>query len=268
MTMGIKKYSKQFIGAPYLLAPCGEGAGALFNQKPIFRTDGFDCVTYVNTVLAMHFSTSINEHDIWMRRLNYYGATPDYLKRFHFMSADWNVQNIEQGLISDVTPSMRNAAGDSVAHVAQAFINRQAWLARRSTDDLFFERALTDDALNLRLSELKASHVLHNEQACVNYIPFDVLLDIAGHLRPEMASQIPDVCILEIVRPNWDLTKNIGTHLNVSHVGFVLRDAGVLIFRHASPDAGCVVDVRLDTYLASCASQATIAGVFMAVVSS
>src|SRR5688572_7398635 len=42
-----------FLDAPYLLEPLGEGPDGVYSQEPLYRTDRFDCVTYVDTVLAL-----------------------------------------------------------------------------------------------------------------------------------------------------------------------------------------------------------------------
>ena len=42
-----------FKGKPYVLGSLGEGKAAIFDKNPIYRTDTFDCETYVSTVLAL-----------------------------------------------------------------------------------------------------------------------------------------------------------------------------------------------------------------------
>src|SRR5438105_5821329 len=49
----ITAVSGYFLGEPYLLGALGEGEKSNFDQSPLYRTDAFDCVTYVNTVLAI-----------------------------------------------------------------------------------------------------------------------------------------------------------------------------------------------------------------------
>ena len=61
--------------------------------------------------------------------------------------------------------------------------------------------------------------------------------------------QIPNAAIIEIVRPNWDLTKEIGTHLNVSHIGFAIWKNKTLYFRQASSIHHQVIDTPLTSYL-------------------
>ncbi len=41
----------------------------------------------------------------------------------------------------------------------------------------------------------------------------------------------------------------MGTNLNVSHVGFAIRDNGELIYREASSEANKIIDISLAEYL-------------------
>jgi len=75
--------------------------------------------------------------------------------------------------------------------------------------------------------------------------------------------QIPDGSIIEIVRPNWDLTKEIGTHLHISHLGFAFRTHQGLVFRNASSTLHKVADVPLDQYLQEASKNPTIKGIMV-----
>ena len=55
----IETAAKFFLDLPYLFEPLGEGADAPYYQEPLYRTDKFDCVTFVDTILAL-----INSHDL------------------------------------------------------------------------------------------------------------------------------------------------------------------------------------------------------------
>ena len=74
--------SQCFLGQPYLGGALGEGSGGRFDQNPIYRTDGFDCLTLVNTVLALALSQSLSEFQNKMFQLNYYDAEHKYQNTF------------------------------------------------------------------------------------------------------------------------------------------------------------------------------------------
>lgn len=79
-------------------------------------------------------------------------------------------------------------------------------------------------------------------------------------------NQIPNAAIIEIIRPNWDLHKEIGTHLNVSHLGFSIRKNGTLLFRETSSTDGRAIDIPLVDYLRQTLSSPTIKGINVQVV--
>jgi hypothetical protein len=99
----------------------------------------------------------------------------------------------------------------------------------------------------------------------VPYIPFTALFP---ENKPNLYlfSQIPNGAVIEIVRPNWDLRKQIGTFLDISHLGFAVWHKGVLYFRQASSQYGKVVDVPLIDYLKEALISLTIKGINVQIV--
>ena len=75
--------SAHFIGVPYVLNPLGEGFG--FDPDPILRNDAFDCVTFVETVMAKARSGSIVENKI---AISYIDGNLDWASRRHFFEVD------------------------------------------------------------------------------------------------------------------------------------------------------------------------------------
>ena len=53
--------SAYFINTPYKLGPLGEGPEGLFDQDPLYSFDVFDCTTFVETVMALHYSKNMDE---------------------------------------------------------------------------------------------------------------------------------------------------------------------------------------------------------------
>ncbi len=66
-----------------------------------------------------------------------------------------------------------------------------------------------------------------------------------------------------IVRPNWDIRDRIGTHLNISHLGFAIKDSqqNDLHFLHATSEKQLVVRETLGSYLQRQLSIPTIRGI-------
>lgn len=246
-----------FLGKPYLVNPLGEGADAEIEPGPLYRFDGFDCVTYVNTVLAL--ALSHDEHTFLQRllQINYYDATPLFQKRFHFMSVDWNPQNQKNNILCDITQKIVDEKNKPIYLLAEGEIDRPGW---------FLKRAETGDSSRAAVLRNMAS-LVEKEYAVLPYLPLAVLFDENQMPRKYCFEQFPSVCVLEIVRPNWQLFDKIGTNLHVSHVGFVIRkSSGELFFRHASSEQKYVVEVPLFDYLKQYLESATIKGIHIEAV--
>lgn len=243
-----------FLSKPYLVNPQGEGENAEIDSAPLYRLDGFDCVTYVNTVLAL--ALSHDEHSFLraLLKINYYDATPLFQNRFHFMSVDWNPQNQKNSILRDITKTIVDEKNKPIYRLAEGEIDRPGWFLKRA-----------EKADSLRAAALRKMAVAAKKEfAALPYLPLATLFD-ENQLPPEnYFAQFPSVCVLEIVRPNWQLSDKIGTNLHVSHVGFAIRKpSGELFFRHASSEQKCVVEIRLSDYLRHYLDSLTIKGIHL-----
>ncbi len=258
--------SSQFLGKPYLLGALGEGEKGRYDQYPLYRMDAFDCETYVDTVLALAFSNKPNQFKYCMNQVRYQNGQISFINRNHFTCLDWNQNNQQKGFIKDITASIHNQKNRSVAKYAHALINKPEWYAHMTTriirlnNNNSLEQAKRLNALKRRGNKLKI------DTSALPYIPLSVLFDKQGNPNYYLFNQIPNAAIVEIVRPNWDLTKEIGTHLNVSHLGFVIWKNNVLLFRQASSTYNSVVDIPLIDYLAEAKKSPTIKGINIQVV--
>ena len=258
----VSYFSQLFLGAPYLVGSLGEGESGIFDQSPLYRFDYFDCLTYVNTVLALAYASTAAEFKSRLLQLNYYDAEPDYLKRFHFMSLDWNPQNECAGFLRNITREIVNEQEAPFFETATIDINKGAWLRKRTLADLKLITPLSDDAAQQLLAQLhQAGDQFDKQSVTIEYLPIKFFFD--EHEQPIQAlfDHIPDAAIVEIVRPCWDLREQIGTHLHVSHLGFAIRTERGLMYRQASSAAGGVVDVPLASYLQQTLTSPTIKGI-------
>lgn len=223
--------SRYFLNSPYLLGAQGEGDLGEFDQNPLYRFDGFDCVTYVNDILALALSDCPENFLPTLLQLSYYDANPIYENRFHFMSCDWNLQNQQNGFVKDITGEI----GGELVQCAIGDIDKPNWY---------------------RFQQKPVPKKTVVERASINYLPLDALFE-----QPDLLLMFPRISIIEIVRPNWDLRQKIGTQLHVSHLGFCLHEKNKLFFRHASSEQKKVVEVPLSDYLKHCMTSPTIKGV-------
>lgn len=96
-------YAREFEGTPY-------GAHTLEGEPEVLTVnlDSLDCTTFVETALALAFTTgerrsSWRDYVYNLRRLRYRGGEVDgYPSRLHYIS-DWAVDNIHRGNLVDAT---------------------------------------------------------------------------------------------------------------------------------------------------------------------
>lgn len=253
--------SQDFLGKPYLRNALGEGAHAYFDQRPLFRSDAFDCETLVDTVLALALVYPSNDISEAIKKVRYKHGKVSFLTRNHFTCSDWNINNQEQGFITDITTQIKNQQNQPIFQLATASIDKAEWIQHFSTDNIYLRHA-SQQQIKQRLKLLKnQSRNLPIIQSTIPYIPLTQLFDANGTPNMFVFKQIPEGAIIEIIRPNWDLTKEIGTHLNVSHLGFAIWSKQILYFREASSKEHKVIDTPLINYLSTFRSSPTIKGI-------
>lgn len=258
LTKRIDGISQAFLGKPYILYALGEGPTGYFDQFPLSRFDGFDCETFVDTVLALALADGMH-YQKCIQHIRYKNGQVSFITRNHFTDMDWNTNN--RNKLVDITPTFPHK-------IATAVIDKGAWIEHLPIDRIHLNAPINTE--NMRMQRLEKLHQKHSsfgpKTVSTPYIPFDVLFNT--QMQPNMAlfKRIPDGAIIEIVRPNWDLTKIIGTHLNISHLGFAIWKDGTLYFRQASSEKHIVCDIPLIDYLKNAAKSPTIRGIHIEVV--
>ena len=106
-------FGGQYLGAKYVLDPLGEGAG--YDADPVFRTDAFDCQTYVETVLACGDVARLDA-------IRYQDGEVDFIKRNHFFTADWLPNN--KNLVENVSGEF------GVAATRSGTIDKKSWFQK------------------------------------------------------------------------------------------------------------------------------------------
>lgn len=257
----LEKMSSLFLGKPYVLGALGEGASGRYDQYPLYRVDAFDCLTFVETVLALSLADNLSSFQERMKNIRYQDGRVSFLMRNHFTDLDWNTHNQHQGLLKDVTFCIQDQHRQPIAKVAKAVINKPAWYQHMSNSRIRLTNPLTEEQTK-RFNELKKrGQSLPIQIASVAYIPLSALFDASGNVNRVILQQIPHGAVIEIVRPNWDLRESIGTALNVSHLGFAFWRDNMLMFRNASSLKGYVVDQPLVDYLRDARRSSTIKGI-------
>ncbi len=257
----IAHISEQFLGKPYLLGALGEGPTGTFDQAPLFRTDAFDCETFVDTVLALALTNNPEKEPQLINQIRYQNAHISFLFRNHFTCLDWNKNNQRQGFLKDITPTFQDTSHHPVAQLATAVIDKPSWYQHLPLSTIRVTK-LNENERAVRLQTLKqAGAALAVCTSDISYLPLTALMNKQGEANQALFNQIPQGAIIEIIRPNWDLQDAIGTHLNVSHMGFAIWKNHTLFFREASSIAHQVVDIPLINYLQDARKSPTIKGI-------
>lgn len=251
--------SSQYMGKPYVVDPLGEGEKGRFDRDPRLRLDGFDCTTFVETMLAIAKSRRSSDVPRWMDRIRYENGVVGFETRNHFPDADWIANNSKAGYVKDVTARVAKSHPGALA-MAEALIEKDGWYKLLSIDRL---SGIPESEKATRLEELHGLSARQGKE--IARVPYLVKTEIVAH--PEILQRIPHGAIINIVRPNFDVTKGAGTHMNITHQGLAFHRGGVVYFRHASPPKknpdrdGKVLEVPLLDYVQGTLSSPSIGGI-------
>lgn len=92
--------SARLLGLPYIVHPLI--GSATVPEQMTARLDGFDCVTFVETVLALATSRSVERFVERLRELRYASGQVNWHHRLHYMT-EWSAANIQRGFLKDMT---------------------------------------------------------------------------------------------------------------------------------------------------------------------
>ncbi len=247
--------SQVFLGAEYVGGSVGEGPLSKYDKDPLVRFDVFDCTTYVETLLAGVMSTSSAEFEANLIALRYQDGNVSFVSRNHFPSLDWFHNN--QDKLQDITPDV---AGGT-AQVAQTLIDKAAWYQHLSGDVLGCDATTSNDCQRL-LGQLKEEgRDFTPEPAYLPYVPLTALFTGTERaVNQALLDRIPSGSVISMVRPDWPLKQWIGTNMNVSHQGIVIRKDGVLYLRHASLTYKKVIDESFVDYFSQYSPESSLKG--------
>ncbi len=89
----IDYFSKYFLGRPYLSPPTGEGTQGDIKREPLMLTSHFDCVTYLEHVMALTYATDSNQVFNRLQEIRYFKGEIGFSTRNHFFIEDWTKNN-------------------------------------------------------------------------------------------------------------------------------------------------------------------------------
>ncbi len=249
-------FSNAFLGEPYLLGPLGEGQDGLYNRNPLFRIDAFDCLTFVETVMALAESQNATAFEETLKTIRYQDGQPTLTSRNHFTSLDWIPNNTKKGFIKDITKTITDANNQAIYLSATTIIDKKNWY-RTLGEKLFKNPKKTATTQTL----FETTDHFKPELVKIDYLPLSKLFNKQGRAIASYFSQIPDGSIVMIVRPDWQIKDKIGTNLHISHLGFAEWDNNELYFVQASILKKNVVKIKLSDYLSNYLESPTVKGI-------
>ncbi|MEN0058173.1 MAG: N-acetylmuramoyl-L-alanine amidase-like domain-containing protein [Bdellovibrio sp.] len=195
--------------SPYLENPLGEGREGQFSRQPLYRFDGFDCTTFVETIMALALSYSSEEFKRTLNEIRYKDGQVDYVSRNHFPSLDWIPNNSKMGFVEDITGEV---GGRRTLQVAAA-IDKASWYKKKGPA---FQEVVRQNRFKV-------------ESVAVPYLSKEDLLR-----NPSLIQSIPSGSIFHVVRKGWNVQRSQGTEMTISHMGFLFWEKDVLYMIHAS----------------------------------
>jgi hypothetical protein len=87
-----------FLGSRYLGDPLGEGLSGQYDQDDLYRFDGFDCTTFVETIMALAGASDFEHFERRMNAIRYEAGRIEFTARNHFPSC--SPQNYCPGFIA------------------------------------------------------------------------------------------------------------------------------------------------------------------------
>lgn len=235
------------IGAPYEANPLDRGAQG--TAEPLRAGfDGFDCVTYVETVLALARTiatgrTSADDYSAELAKLRYRGSEPGYCTRRHYFG-DWAETQASAGVLDEVTTQI---AGDPANLAVLRLTHGFDFLSRNAAKTAALAGSPARKAC---VAEQEAALSARDEGSA--YIRATSLARVAHALQPgDLIAWVADVPGLDIVhvgivvaRPNGRLelaqASKRENRVLVSpdllrYAGSLRQQRGVRVFRPRDP---------------------------------
>jgi hypothetical protein len=107
--------SRHFLGHSYKPNPLIGSA----DTAEVFTAslDGFDCVTYIETIVALARASNVDDFVEWLRKIRYAQGRIQWERRNHYMTL-WIRNNLREGIISPVwMPDVPIVSRDRVLNV-------------------------------------------------------------------------------------------------------------------------------------------------------
>src|ERR1700680_69913 len=118
--------SRHFLGHPYKPNPLIGSA----DTAEVFKAslDGFDCVTYIETIVALARASNVDNFTGWLRKIRYEQGRIRWEQRNHYMTL-WIRNNVREGIIRPVVmPAVPIVIRERVLNVVPGLAARRTHL--------------------------------------------------------------------------------------------------------------------------------------------
>lgn len=208
----IRAGSEAFLGTRYRFSPLGEGSGV--DADPRLRWDAVDCLTLIETALALGEAPDVGAVEAILDDIRYAsGKEPSFEDRLHLMEAQWIPDLIRKGYLEEATARL----GGGATITASIRYDPAIW-ARRT---------------NLR------NHPWRDGLAGLHELP---VIPLAAAI--ELGPTLPEGLVLNVVRVPTPGKMNL-----VTHSGLVVIRDGKRYVRHAALAEREVIDEPIERFL-------------------
>ncbi|MGA9723711.1 MAG: N-acetylmuramoyl-L-alanine amidase-like domain-containing protein [Candidatus Binatus sp.] len=107
--------SRIFLGHSYKPNPL---IGSAHTAEVFTATlDGFDCVTYIETIVALARASNVDDFTEWLRKIRYERGRIQWQRRNHYMTR-WIRNNVREGILKAIsTPAVSTLTRERVLNV-------------------------------------------------------------------------------------------------------------------------------------------------------
>jgi hypothetical protein len=251
--------SAAFLGRPYAWNPTGEGMASALDTDPPVDLARHDCVTLVETVLALARSQTLEQVFDTLAVLRYGAAAASFENRTHFVTVDWWPVAREAGLLAEVPLGLEPLR-------LSAMVDKAAWVDALPRHPMY-RRALAAQPATVRQELADWSRRLRRGGAGAAAATGELRAWPAGALLQAARSGASGTALWQsgdlwaIARPDAVLTQAAGAGDPIAHMGFVVSTPGGWVLRSASLQERGVTDVPIASALRTSPKQGAVSGV-------
>lgn len=232
----------KLLSKPYISNPLGDGKNAKYNQKPIYRTDGFDCLTFIEFVSSLSLAHNLQDFEKIMLDLKYKNSDkPSFINRNHFTSIDWQENNINK----EYFYNLNNNLNAKISFLKKN-IDKKNWYRKQKINSIFRPNLTQEEKKDL-LQELQ-NEGKNMKITQINY-PFISKKFILSSNFKLISKNFPNTFLIFIVKDN-NLKNIIGTDLIITHTGIGIKENEEIYLIHASTESKKIEKIKLTKYFA------------------